>query len=307
MKDGQYYSISGWMGKYLGLRANDLICFAVIYGFSMDGESQFNGNLDYLSSCMFASRPTVLLSLKHLIEHNLILKHDDVVNGKKRCYYSTNVIYDEGYFDVQDTSKEPLSMTSKEPLPKTSKGSLPKEYNNKEDNKKENKSVSNDTQKVFPDIFDFFWENYNYKKGKEAAKRAWKRLNAEEKELAINAIEEYKRDCKRNQRQMKHPATYLNQKTWNDDFTNDGKLNNLCYDVDPDDDDKVRRFKEWMRRKHPEIEFTEKPLTFEGYMRLQDAYGMDEVCDQLDYIDANIGKYRQCDIEAIIRRYFEKQ
>jgi len=171
----------------------------------------------------------------------------------------------------------------------------------------ENKSVSNDTQKVFPDIFDFFWENYNYKKGKEAAKRAWKRLSAEEKELAINAIEEYKRDCKRNQRHMKHSATYINQKTWNDDFSNDGKLSNLCYDVDPDDDDKVRRFKEWMRRKHPEIEFTEKPLTFEGYMRLQDAYGMDEVCDQLDYIDANIGKYRQCDIEAIIRRYFEKQ
>ena len=48
MKDGQWYTISGWMGNSLGLRGNDLICFAVIYGFSMDGESQFKGNLDYV-------------------------------------------------------------------------------------------------------------------------------------------------------------------------------------------------------------------------------------------------------------------
>ena len=66
MKDGQWYIISGWMGNSLGLRGNDLICFAVIYGFSMDGESQFKGNLDYLTGCMFATQPTALLSLKKL-------------------------------------------------------------------------------------------------------------------------------------------------------------------------------------------------------------------------------------------------
>lgn len=147
MKDGQYYSILGWMGKYLGLRGNDLICFAVIYGFSMDGESQFKGNLDYLASCMFASRPTVLLSLKHLIEHNLILKYEDVVNGKKRCFYSTNIIYEDGDFDVIDPSKEPLSMTSKEPLPDSSKEPLPKNYNNIDYNNKEKKEEKNNKKR----------------------------------------------------------------------------------------------------------------------------------------------------------------
>lgn len=138
MKDGQYYSIQGWMGKRLGLRANDLICFAIIYGFSMDGESQFKGNLIYLSKCMFATEPTALLCLKHLLDCNLILKQEDVKNGKKRCYYSTNIIYNEGDFEVVDTTKEPLVMTTKESLVMTTKESLPKEYNNK-DNKEENK------------------------------------------------------------------------------------------------------------------------------------------------------------------------
>jgi hypothetical protein len=129
------------MGTRLGLKANDLICFAVIYGFSMDGESQFKGNLNYLAACMFATQPTVILALNHLLECNLILKQDDVVKGKKRCYYSTNVIYNEGKFEVIDTTKEPLVMTTKESLVMTTKESLV--YNNKEYNNKENKKRDN--------------------------------------------------------------------------------------------------------------------------------------------------------------------
>ena len=127
------------MGKRLGLRGNDLICFAVIYGFSMDGESQFKGNLVYLSECMFASQPTVLLSLRKLLECNLILKQNDIVKGKKRCYYATNILFDEGEFEAIDTTKEPLVMTTKEPLPK--------EYNNKEYKEEEKERLSNDNQK----------------------------------------------------------------------------------------------------------------------------------------------------------------
>lgn len=146
MKDGQFYNIQGWMGKYLELRGNDLICFAVIYSFSMDGESQFKGNLSYLGSCMFATKPTVLLALNHLLECNLIIKQEDVKNGKKRCFYSTNIIYDEGRIEVIESEKKPISMISKvsllnigkDALPNKGKEPLPKEYNNK-DNKEENK------------------------------------------------------------------------------------------------------------------------------------------------------------------------
>lgn len=87
----------------------------------------------------------------------------------------------------------------------------------------------------------------------------------------------------------------------------DEKEKVLCYEPLPSDEEKVKRFKLWMRENHAEIEHTEKPLTFDGYMRLRNEYGDDEVCERLDYIDANIGKYRQSDIEAQIRYYLERR
>lgn len=169
---------------------------------------------------------------------------------------------------------------------------------------KERKRLSNDNQKAPDELFLKFWESYGYKKGKDKAVKAWNRLTKKEKEEAIKCISIYKIDCAKNDRSMQYPSTYLNQKTWNDDFDSCGKVGS--YDVLPEDDEKVRRFKKWMREKHTEIEFTEVPLTFDGYMRLQREYGMEEVCNQLDYIDANIGKFRSSDIEKTIRQFFER-
>ena len=124
MADNKWIHIENWMGKVLGLRANDLICFALIYSFSRDGESQFKGTLNYLAQCMFATEPTAISTLRKLLGVHLINKEDVVVNGKNRCYYSTNIIYDEGEIYVIDSTKEPLVMTTKEPLVVTTKESL---------------------------------------------------------------------------------------------------------------------------------------------------------------------------------------
>ena len=170
-----------------------------------------------------------------------------------------------------------------------------------------NKRLSNDNPKEdYPDDFLEFYNAYGYAKSKSKAYQSWKKLSKKDKKAAIDAIPAYKEDCKANDREMKYPSTYLNQRTWEDDF-NISKKSVLCYEPLPDDEDKVLRFKRWMRENHAEIEYTEKPLTFDGYMRLQNEYGMDEVCNQLDYIDANIGRFRKSDIEASIKYYFEHQ
>ena len=88
---------------------------------------------------------------------------------------------------------------------------------------KERKRLSNDNQKASDKLFEIFWEAYGNKKSKEPAMKAWKRLTKEEKEKAIKRISEYKEDCRLHERQLKYPATYLNQKTWEDDFDSDVK------------------------------------------------------------------------------------
>ena len=44
VKDENYYQITGWMINRLGLKGAKLNIFAIIYGFSQDGESEFSGS-----------------------------------------------------------------------------------------------------------------------------------------------------------------------------------------------------------------------------------------------------------------------
>ena len=49
IKNDNYIAIQGFMVKDLELAGNELIAYALIYGFSQDGESQFRGSLSYVA------------------------------------------------------------------------------------------------------------------------------------------------------------------------------------------------------------------------------------------------------------------
>lgn len=138
MADNKWIHIENWMGKLLGLRANDLICYAIIYAFSRDGKSQYRGDLSYLAASMFATKQTAILCLKKLVTQNLVLKQEETVCGIKRCYYQTNIICDDGKFYIIDPGKEPL-MAIKESLTAAIKEPLTVYINDNKENNKENK------------------------------------------------------------------------------------------------------------------------------------------------------------------------
>ena len=279
----------------LNLKGQELICYAIIYSLSQLGQGRYFAGLDYLASFMQCSQPTASKALKGLQDRGLIDKEEVTTEtGRRVLYYCTNPDEDE---------KESYRGVNKNFMDGVNKNFMDNNINNKEDKKR----LSNDNPKEdYPNDFLEFYNAYGYAKSKSKAYQSWKKLSKKDKKAAIDAIPAYKEDCKANEREMKYPSTYLNQRTWEDDF-DISKKSVLCYEPLPDDEDKVLRFKRWMRENHAEIEFTEKPLTFDGYMRLQNEYGMDEVCNQLDYIDANIGRFRKSDIEASIKYYFEHQ
>ncbi len=74
MKNTQYINIQGWMINELKLKGNDLLVFAIIYGFSQDGESKFNGSLTYLKEATNSSRATMMRTLKTLESKMMITK-----------------------------------------------------------------------------------------------------------------------------------------------------------------------------------------------------------------------------------------
>lgn len=82
-----YILIQDWMLDLEGLSLTDIAVFAIIYGFSQDGESTFRGSQQWLADKIKVSRPTIAKSLKTLIERGCISKKDVNINGVKFCHY----------------------------------------------------------------------------------------------------------------------------------------------------------------------------------------------------------------------------
>lgn len=86
-----YLNIQGWMIKDLKLKGNELLIFAIIYGFSKDGVSKFNGGLQYLADWTNSTKQGCINNLKSLIAKDLIIKEENEVNNIKYCIYYANI------------------------------------------------------------------------------------------------------------------------------------------------------------------------------------------------------------------------
>ena len=76
IKDENYYVIHGWMRNRLGLNGNKLIVYAILYGFSQDGESEFRGSVDYITEFTGAGEKTIRNTLNALVGAGLVKKVD---------------------------------------------------------------------------------------------------------------------------------------------------------------------------------------------------------------------------------------
>lgn len=72
MKNENYITIQGWMVNELHLSGNELLVYALVYGFSQDGESEFNGSLSYVADIIGRRTPVVSAILARLAERGLI-------------------------------------------------------------------------------------------------------------------------------------------------------------------------------------------------------------------------------------------
>ena len=87
ISDENYAVVQGWMINQLNLKGNELLIYAIIYGFSQDGAGEFTGSLQYLVDFTNSSRRTVINCLNSLVEKNMLLKKDEIVDGVKCCRY----------------------------------------------------------------------------------------------------------------------------------------------------------------------------------------------------------------------------
>lgn len=82
LKDENSYHIHGWMINRLGLKGTQLILYAIIYGFTQDGESEFHGGWEYLQAFSGGiSKPTIINTLEELVEKGYITKRKELKKG----------------------------------------------------------------------------------------------------------------------------------------------------------------------------------------------------------------------------------
>lgn len=90
VKRENYIVIQGWMLTDLGLKGNELLIYACIYGFSQAENQTFSGSLQYLADWTNSTKQGVIKCLKALVEKGYLVKKENTINGVKFCeYYAT--------------------------------------------------------------------------------------------------------------------------------------------------------------------------------------------------------------------------
>lgn len=89
MKNEHYITIMGFMRNELNLKGNELVVYALIYGFCQDDESEFTGSVSYIAEWIGSTKQTVHNTLKALCDKGLLNKTESYHNGIKFCSYKS--------------------------------------------------------------------------------------------------------------------------------------------------------------------------------------------------------------------------
>jgi hypothetical protein len=103
----------------------------------------------------------------------------------------------------------------------TKNNSTSKAYAQHMETETENETITKNRTKTKTEIldakFEDWWLWYDYKISKDKAKKSWNKLNEQEKDLALQSVQAYVESTP-DKSFRKHPTTYLNQKSFNDEI-----------------------------------------------------------------------------------------
>ena len=78
MENTDFLNIQGWMINELNLKGNELIIYALIYGFTKDGVSEFRGSRQYMADWTNSSVKSVQNVVNSLVNKGMIEKNNHI-------------------------------------------------------------------------------------------------------------------------------------------------------------------------------------------------------------------------------------
>ena len=155
IKDENYFVVHGWMRNKLNLKGNYLTIYALVYGFSQDGESEFRGSLDYIKEFTGGSDSTIIRILKNLESAGLVKKVErNIKTGETNGYICVPLEEISGGFQ---NDNPPLPKCKPPSVKMTTNKEIYKEDYKEIVSKKESKNLKNKKDlQSYEEIFEDF-------------------------------------------------------------------------------------------------------------------------------------------------------
>jgi hypothetical protein len=164
----------------LKLKGNHLFAYALIYGFSQDGQSKFTGSINYVCKWLNCSRNTAIRVLKDLTSKNLLKKEQETIN---------NVIYNKYSIKVPNTSSAGIEP----PVQKKVQGSAEIDNRGSSETAPNNTIINNTNYKSSSE--KEFLEDWNKYRKEHLKKPSYlNRLTRDEKEYLNDLLTDYSRE-----------------------------------------------------------------------------------------------------------------
>ena len=219
ISDGTYITIQGWMRTDLKLSGNELIVYAIIYGFSQSKQGAFTGALQYLADWVGCSKRTVMRTLNRLVEEKFITKTETVLNNnEKRVSYQVDIGCDKLSGVVTNCQGDGDKMSRG--VVTNCQGGGDKMttnidiYNNNNNHRDTNNvhSCSETPEETPEEFFERAWQYYPNKRGKgQVSGKSKEQLMSHGWDNVKRAIDRYLEDLKKDEwRKAQNGSTFFN-------------------------------------------------------------------------------------------------
>lgn len=269
MKNNNYIVIQGWMINSLGLtNMNEVSVYAIIYGFSQDGNTKYTGTIKYLQECtLIKSDKTIREILNCLVEKKLLIKTKNNINGILSNHYSINF----EIIPINHENKSTVNITDTcgknyhQPAVKITDNNTNNIYK-EEKKEKDNKEHYNDTLLMnLTTIIKYYNKGYSSRYGKDKyqlpienlngyrtiadnLKKAMVNYKIEDLQLLIDYkwINGKENDTLQSWLHNKYLDTYMDRAyQWLRDGKPEAKTTNMVFDYSGFDDETVIVIKQW--------------------------------------------------------------
>ena len=209
INDGNYITIQGWMRTELNLSGNELIVYAIIYGFSQNKQGEFTGSAQYLADWVGCTRRTIMSILNKLVEDGTISKTETVLNNnEKRVSYQAEMGCEKISHGVKNFHRGCEKISHNININNNTNN------NHREINNVHSCSESHDEshEETAEEFFERAWQYYPNKRGKgQVSEKSKERLMSHGWDNVKRAIDRYLKDLKKDEwRQARNGSTFFN-------------------------------------------------------------------------------------------------